>query len=208
VKHACIAIPWLLLILLCTDGCNVLGVAANAVAGGGSTSAAFTMAKHPTIILAEKYSNPFENRGDEEPLCRFIADEFAAHDIAPVIDPGKVYALRNDNPAQWRSMTIAAAGRAAGAEQILYVNIVSLSVDVASGSEMLRGRGDLRVRLVDAQTGATIWPTDAEEGYPVSAETRMSRAGQDGLGASDTRSELLRALAANTAKLFYVVKSD
>src|SRR3954470_18947904 len=114
-----------LLLLLSCGGCNVLGYGANAVAGGSTTAAVFVMPKRPTAIIAEKYANPGEARTDEEPLCRFIAEALQEHNVGPVIDPGTVYALKNDNPSKWRAMTIAAAGKAAGAEQVLYVNIIS-----------------------------------------------------------------------------------
>lgn len=198
-------IPSVVIAFLC-GGCNLLGYAASGIAGDPKTPAVFTMAKRPTVVVAEKFDNPAEAAMDAEPIARYISEDLAAHEVAPILDSGKVASLQAENPAKWRGMTIAAVGRSVGAEQILYVNIINVNVNFADNSDLIRGRGEIRVRLVDANTGATIWPVEAADGYPILAETRIvRRAERDD---SIVRSDVHRALAARAARLFYVVKSD
>src|SRR4029079_7508378 len=84
-----------LLLLGFLNGCNVLGVAASAVAGGEEVKAQYQIPKRPTIVVAENFSNPSMTSLDDEPRARFVTDELNQHAIAPMIDPSKVYAIQN-----------------------------------------------------------------------------------------------------------------
>ena len=195
-----------LCLLLSQTGCNVLGWASSAVAGETKRPATFAPAKRPTIVIAENFANPSLASLDEEPLARYITEELTANQVAPMIDPDQVTRLQSKNPAQFRGMTIAAVGQAVGAEQILYVNIVNVDVHFADNSDLIRGRGEIRVRFVDANTAATIWPTDSAEGFPITTETSIVRRAErnDVL----VRSDVHRALAIRAGLLFYAAKSE
>ncbi|MBC8106883.1 MAG: hypothetical protein H7Z14_09865 [Anaerolineae bacterium] len=196
-----------LMLLLCiASGCNLLGYAASGIAGGEKSPAMFVPAKTPMVVIAEKFDNPADASLDAEPIARYTSEELSGHEVAPIVSSEKVASLQSANPARFRGMTIAAVGRAVGADQILYINIVSTSMEVADNSDMLRGRGEVRVRLVDANTGATIWPLDSADGYPINAETRMFRRADR--NEASVRSDLHRMLAGRAARLFYVTKSE
>ena len=64
-------------------------------------------------------------------------------------------------------MTIPAVGRAAGAKQVLYVNVRQYAVEGTVAGEMTKGSGELTVRVVDVKTGANRWPTDSAAGHTV-----------------------------------------
>lgn len=196
----------LIVLLLMQTGCNVLGWASSAVAGETKQPATFTPPKRPTVIIAENFSNSAQSSFDAEPIARFIADELKANNAVPVIEPDQLSALQAKNPARFHAMTIAEVGRAVGAEQILYVNIVDIDVTFADQSDLIRGSGEIRVRWVDAQTAETIWPRDAAEGFPVAVETNIVRRAER----NDVivRSDVHRALAARAARLFYAMKAE
>lgn len=195
-----------LLLSLIASGCNLLGYAASGIAGDQKSPAVFVPAKKPMIVIAEKFANPADATLDAEPIARYTSEELSVHEVAPIISHDEVLMLQSDNPAKFRGMTIAAVGRAVGAEQILYINIINTTVTFADNSDMIRGRGEIRVRLVDANTGGTIWPVEAADGYPIIAETRIFRRAER----NDIllRSDLHRALAARAARLFYTTKSE
>lgn len=203
----------LLTVLICgcalacaAAGCNLLGYAAHTVAGEEKVNAVYTLPQRSTVVVAEKYSNPSVAAFDEEPLARFVTEELREHKaVAPLIDSEQVYALRTRTPYdKWQAMTTDAIGRAVGAEQVLYVNIVSCQVEVAPGSEMLRGQADVRVRLVDAKTGQTTWPEDAAGGWPVSVQTPMARRGESGTtNEASVHMDLLRMAGERVGRLFY-----
>jgi hypothetical protein len=196
----------LLLLVLNSAGCNLLGFVASGVAGDPKTPAAFIMAKRPTIVIAEKFDNPAEAALDAEPIARYIGDELTEHQVVPIISPDKVSTLEEANPTTFHGMTIAAIGRAVGAEQIIYVNIISSGLYFADNGDMIRGHGEMRVRVIDSASGATIWPTDNAGGYPVAAETRIfNRAERND---ATVRNDVNRSLASRTARLFYQSKNQ
>jgi hypothetical protein len=199
----------LFLILAPLGGCNVVGYAAHAVSGPPTVPAAYPLGNKPTVVLAEKFDNPGNAAFDAEPMARFITDELKAHNAAPMIDPAKVDSLRQSRgPAAYRAMTIAAVGNAVGAEQVIYVNILRSELEAAEGTDTVRGSGEILVKVIDARTGATLWPTDAEAGKPVSTQTRLYRQGESaGLDAS-IRTETRLDLAARAARFFYSYSAE
>jgi hypothetical protein len=193
-------------LLMLQGGCNVLGFAASALSGGGTTPAAFTPAKLPMVVIAENFNNPAEAALDAEPIARYTSDALRTHEVAPLIDPDHVSRLREQDPEKFRALTIAGVGRAVDAEQILYVNIIDVEVHLADQSDLIRGRGEVRVRLVDANTAETIWPVGAAQGYSVAAETRIVRRAER--SDATVRSDVHRALAERIAQLFFPKKGD
>jgi PBP1b-binding outer membrane lipoprotein LpoB len=196
----------LLSALFLLTGCNLIGYAASGIAGDPKSEAKFVPAKKPLVVIAENFASPAEASLDSEPLARYIGEELAAHEVAPIIDHDRVLALQTDKAREFRSMTIAAVGRAVGADQILYVNIIDVNANFADSSDLIKGHGEVRVRLVDANTGATIWPTDALQGFTVIADTRIVRSNER--NESIVRSDVHRALAVRVARLFYAAKSE
>src|SRR5262245_14974417 len=88
-------------------GCNVLGYAAQAVAGEEKINAVYVLPLRPTVVVAEKYSNPSVSAQDEEPLARFATEELRGQKGSPpMIDSGQVYALHQSmTHDQWQAMT-------------------------------------------------------------------------------------------------------
>jgi hypothetical protein len=206
--NACTVLAIVIVGAATITGCNVMGVAANVVGGGVTSHALYTLSKRPTVVIAEKFGNPSEAAYDAEPLARYISEELQSHGITQVIDPSSLAGLQNSDPAKFRAMTIAEIGTAAGAEQIVYVNIVSSKVDLTQASEMLHGEGVIRVRVVDTATAVTLWPAEEAAGFEISAQTRMYNHNERGATEVAIRSELLRSLANRTARLFYTVRED
>ena len=199
-----------LLIVVCSAlsqaGCNVLGFAASSIAGDTKQPAAFTPAKRPTVVIAERFNHAADSTRDGEPIARYVSEELRRQDVAPIIDPDQVSRLQTQDPARYRGMTIAAVGQAVGAEQILYVDIVRVDVHFADNSDLIRGQGEVRVRFIDANTAQTIWPPNVAEGLSVTAETPIVRRAEryDAL----LRTDVHRALAAQVARLFYATKPE
>lgn len=197
---------WLIcFVLVMLPGCKAMGLVANAVAGGNKTEAMYTLAPRPTVVIAEKFDNPAEAVFDAEPLSRYITESLQGKTTATLIDSSKIYSLQAADRAKWRGMTIAQLGRAVNAEQIIYISIVSTSIDNAPGSDMIRGEGAVRVRVVDAATGGTLWPADEAAGYTILAQTRIRRRGENAVDEASVRSDLLRDLSSRVAQMFYTV---
>src|SRR3954464_15397298 len=109
-------------LLTLAAGCNVFGVAANALAGDES-KALYVLPKHPTVVVAERYANPSQSAMDDEPLARYLTDDLRENNAVPLVDADQVYTLRKGmTPEKWHAMTVDAVGRTVKADQVLYVN--------------------------------------------------------------------------------------
>lgn len=201
-RRACagLFLPAALCLLLSLNGCNIFGAFFAKVAGPTPVEAKYKPSKKkPLVVLVENYRNPSSVRLDAERLSRHITDEISRHHIAPVIDPGEVDDLRA-KPA-FRTMSQSAVGRAVGAGQVLYVNVVSFDVEEALGSGMIKGRAELTVKLVDTATSRTLWPSDTTVGHPMSIETAYQRTGEHA-NEMTLREQMCRQFADQIGKLF------
>ncbi len=193
---------WLVTILaLSLSGCSAIGVLAYKVYGPPKIEAKYTPAKAPTLVLVENYQHQSSARGDADLLARYLADDLAANNVAPMVDLDRLTALRDAKPMEYPKMSISGIGQTLAAKQVIYVRLLNSDVTPLPGGEALQGSANVRVKLVDADTGETIWPTDLADGYPLSATTKLGS--HSTANAMDVRERLYHNLADQAAKLFY-----
>jgi len=197
-------------ILVFPAGCNVAGALASKVVPEPAVAARYVPSKQKRmLVLVENYRNPDAARMDAQRLTAHLAAELRRHGIAPVVDPNEAEALRAR--PDYPSMKVQEVGRAAGAGQVLYVNLQQFAVDDTVGGEMTKARGEMRVRVVDVATGQTLWPRSVPEGSTVTAETPWVRtASGTGDAASEIalRDQLARSAANQIVKLFRACRPD
>ena len=109
--------------------------------------------------------------------------------------------MRSRDP-QFGRKSMAEVGRAVGAEQVLYVDLKDVGVEQIPGSGAIRSSATAEVRLVDAATGALIWPMHNSAGHVVSYETPMTRL-TDRINPMQMRTAAVVGLADAIAKCFY-----
>lgn len=200
-----IAALFCLLISLTAGGCNVIGAAAY-VAGPMPVKARYVPENVPMLVLAEDYDRTNGTSLAAEQLEQHVMAELIRRNIAPVAQGDALHELRAENPEKFRSMSIVALGRLAGAQQVLYITTNIQAADVAPGANMLKGQATAHVRVVDVTTGQTLWPTNESRGYPVEAETPfVYGSSADPSGVHRT---LQQDLADQIVKLFYTYKPD
>jgi hypothetical protein len=192
---------------LAVQGCMAVGAIAYKLSPPPTTPAVYTMASEKTLVLVENYRNPGVADQDTERLGREIAGQFKKHKIAPVVDPDKLFEYRSDKGNAFDQMTIAAIGRAMGADQVLYVDIVNYGGDWTLASDMLHPKADIRVRVVDVKTGNTTWPTEAVRGYPMSIELQYAEI-KNTASEMDEQEAMCQATADKVVKLFYKHEED
>lgn len=183
-------------------GCNVIAVAAYKVAGPTKVEAKFVPPKEPMVVLVERYNAPSSSVTESETLAIEIFRELTKHEVAQQIDPTTILNLRDKDPAAFKKMTVSQIGAAVTAKQVLYVNLTSSSMQSATDSGLYRGSLGGRVKLIDVATGATVWPQDSADGYPISGEVKPNLANTDTSSAA-ARVSLVRQMAVSTARLFY-----
>src|SRR6476620_7399924 len=121
--HAARAILYLLSSVFCLApaGCMVVGALTHKVVGSPAVPAQYLPAKEPMLILVENYTNPAAVRLDAQRLSVHLSDELRRYHVAPVVDADAVETLRAR--PDYASMKVEEVGQAAGAAQVLYINL-------------------------------------------------------------------------------------
>jgi hypothetical protein len=185
-------------------GCVIVGALTNKIIPEAPVPARYVPAKDkPMLVLVENYRNPGAAGLDAQRVALHVAEALRRYRVAPVVDPDAAESLRSRD--DYHAMKVQDVGRAAGAQQVLYVNLQQFALDNTVGGEMVKGRAELRVRVVDVATGNTLWPRDTPEGAAVTAESPWSRtAGGAAQGTPEPalRDEVARSAADQIVKLF------
>jgi len=202
------------LILACAllSGCAAGGFVANKLTPPPRTDAEYTLPKKPTLVLVENYNDPSGSlRADAETLSRYIYDDLLKQTekkgdkqvpVFDLVDWKKIHDLHTADPAAFQKMTIHEVGKALGAGQVIYVQLLYSDLLGSIGGDMLRGRAGVRARVVDCETGQTLWPSGTSQGEPLGFETELLRA-KDGVTGMEVRDDTLQGLGKKIARLFH-----
>ena len=185
-------------------GCVPVGAVVNKVVGEPPIPPRYVPnSNRPMLVLVENYRNPDANRLDAQRATMYLAEELRSYRIAPVVDAEVAEALRSR--PEYRSMKVEEVGRAAGAGQVLYVNLQQVKVDNTVGGDMLKARAQLSVRVVDAETGRTLWPTETAQGEALVADSpwvRTPAGAAEGTSEPALRDQLARTAAHQIVRMF------
>lgn len=198
----------LMLLFAAAGGCWPIGAVIYKAVGPMPVDAEFV--PDPTqrmLVLVERYadggsSGSIEATQDSESLARAIQSYLAAKQVAPLVDSMSVSALRTADPMKFRSMTVSQIGAAVGAQQVLYVNVLSSSLYMAQGSGLLAGQMAARAKLIDVATGQILWPPNATDGKPVAVQMPTASMSED-RSPQAARMHLIRLMGEAIARNFY-----
>jgi hypothetical protein len=190
--------------VLC-GGCAVGGVW-QSIFGPNKIKAKYVLPKVPTLVLVENYRNPAVSQIDADLVASELCDQLRQNNLVPLVDPDKLTAVRDTDAAKYHAMSQVDLGRAVGAKQVIYVELLESSVEADSTESAARGRVSADVRVVDVDTGLTLWPLDSAQGYPLSADVPYNRADPDRVTAM--HAQMLAQLSDALAKLFYDWQPD
>jgi hypothetical protein len=214
---ACCKTLALLTVLAWACGCNIMGAVAAKVTPPPVVKAYYTPKQEPLIVVVERRENPAEAWMDSERIARLITGRLKAKQVAPTIDPSVLPDMsgvgRPGRPGRFGDATLlstepvrrlpaAEAGRMAGAKQVLYVDLVEFDAQPVPGSEISRGKVTAEVQMIDAATGATLWPTDTSQGHRVSVSTPPTQV-SGATGEQAVRDQLCEELAVKVSRLFH-----
>src|SRR3712207_5314796 len=125
--------------LLPAAGCSPIGAIANKFVGEPPVPARYVPdRKKPMLVLVENYRNPAAGRMDAQRVSLHVAEELKRHRIAPVVSPEEAEGLRER--ADYQAMKVQDVGAAAGAGQVLYVNMQPFRIDDTVGGEIMKAR--------------------------------------------------------------------
>jgi hypothetical protein len=184
---------------MAAGGCAAAALVLNDTVGPSNVPAKYVPPKTPMLVMVENYSS---GAGiDAQELCRYVDADLAANKIAPLVDQDKVYRLKDADPAAFQSMSIQQVGQAVGAGQILYINLLTSSIEHPQGSDQVRGSLTARVRVIDVPTGDTAWPKDQRAGWALAQRTPFVLENNDAVD-MQVRQKLCQSVAVEIGKLF------
>lgn len=213
----CCTLLSLLAALAAASGCGAMGAIASKVTPPPTIKAHYTPKKVPLVVLVEKRENPAEGWMDADRIARLITARLKAKQVAPTIDPAALPDLsglgRPGRPGRFgdaallstepvRRVSPADAGRAAGAKQVVYVDLVEFDSQPVLGSEISRGRVTAHVQVIDTKTGEALWPLSTSQGHRVSFATPPTQV-SGATGDLAVRDQLAQGLALKVSRLFH-----
>jgi len=192
----------------CLNGCAVVGVVGEKLLTQDPVvPAAYVPPRDTMLVLVENFQNPASVTELSERVDRQVTYQLVQHRVAPVVNPDRLVELRQGKSRLYDKMEIAAIGRAVGAKQILYADLVDFTVEPALNVPMARGHAEARVRVIDAATGETRWPQESRAGYPVKAQTPFVEL-KEGVTEQTVEQQVGLQLSDSIAKLFYKSTSE
>lgn len=196
----------LLLAALLPAGCAAFGLAAYKLGGPDNVAAQYVPPKTTMLVLVEDYRSPGSRRVEADRIARDLSAELKANKVAPMVGDDVLPRLRDEWGETYRRLTIPAVGQAAHATQVLYVDLQDFSVSPALGSQMIQGKAEARIRIVDVASGLTRWPADEAAGRAASVRVPYSKA-ETNADIDAVSQKLTQELSDQIAKLFYDSKA-
>jgi hypothetical protein len=154
------------------SGCVAVAAIASKASPPPAVPAEYKPAKELTLVLVESYENPDLYEVESERIARDLTEAFAAEKKTfPVVPEQRLMELKASKGSEFRQMSVPGIAKALGAKQVIYVDLMKFTADPAIGSETMRGEARATVKLVDADTGHTLWPRDSSVGREISYTT-------------------------------------
>lgn len=201
----------LALAIACTgflSSCNILGPAAYIIDGLPKRDAQYELMDRPTVVFVDDPRNALTDRN----LRRYIGDKIATELMinkvvtVTISSADAMGVARGDKHGN--RMPIEAIGRAVGAEQVLYIEMISftLSPDNVTPQPM----GVCRIKVIDTMNRTRLFPkmdetSQASAAYPVHValpklSTELYRTAS---GRRKINEQLANHMADQVAKVFY-----
>jgi Peptidoglycan-synthase activator LpoB len=188
-------------------GCmTTAGALMYGINGPANNPATYVPPKDPTVVVVENYRNPTAGEFDADQIAEEVTQDLKEHNTVPMIDPDKLQALRDEDESKYATMKIQDLGKAVGAKQVIYVDLVGSGIETDPSQRSLHGHASVRVKVVDVSTGETRWPAGASEGYPLQVEIPYNDA--DPRIAATMESQMISKLADEIGNLFHEWKPE
>jgi hypothetical protein len=161
----------------------------------------------PTLVMVENYRTPDLAANDSELLARVLTEKLEAKKVATLVKTEKVLDLRNNKPKDFGTMTVPQIAQAVGAEIVIYVDLQGAQITSLTGTSMFQAKSAAYLKVIDAKTGATLYPTDSAQGAAITYETDALKGKEEGTY-PQVRSALFDGLARQIGHQFYSWKAE
>lgn len=191
---------------LTAGGCYAVGAVMHVAFGPPAVDAVYTPQKQSTLVLVENYQDQDAGSVDGDTVARLLGEKLHAHAELDVVDPEKVVPLRTEQAAAFREMKIPEIGKAVGAKQVVYINLIESQSTPDPTGATVHATATARIRIVDVDKGTVLWPQGQPKGYEITARMPFDRT--DSAQGAAMRGEMLDQLSDRIAKLFYKWKPE
>jgi hypothetical protein len=196
----------LLMVVLMMSGCNIVGPASYILSGPPTVDAEYQLQDRPTVVFIDDR----ENMVNPVMLRRVIADRvtddlMSRKLITQAIRPTDAMGVAARRDTRSEVMPIDAIGREVGAEQVIYIEMVSFTDHL--DDQTPRGMAVCKVRVIDVENRRRLYPSDEHEQPYRLIQVMTREVSPDMYRSRATRIQVYEMLANETgstvAKLFY-----
>ncbi len=191
-------------------GCNIVTPLAIIFAPEPTTPAVYELQDHPTVVFVDDRRSLISPSSLRGVIADRLSQELQTQEIVTtVVSPRDAESVARQNDDFDTFMPIAEIGRAVGAEQIIYIEMLEFRERLDQYNPRPRGR--CRLRVVDVVNNVRLYPgRDMQEDYHV-LEIQMADVSPEAYRSRATSNQVARLLAeeigVRVAKLFYEHKT-
>lgn len=193
-------------------GCNILTPAAYVLVGTGSIEPEYVLEDRPTLVYIDDLNNVVDQSGVLSPrevrldIAERVSRELMTRELVlTTISPRDGMAIARAKDRHNDLMPIDAIGRAAGAAQVIYIQILTFS-STADGFQP-RPFGSCRVRVIDVDNRQRLFPPEDSDDVARAVSTNVPQLNVELYRSTSSRNVvfeyLAQEMALDVAELFY-----
>ncbi len=188
--------------------CNIVGPAAYLIGGQTKVDAQYALSDRPTVVFVDDPNNLLPDRSLRRLIGDKVSQELMVRNlVTTTISPADALAVAG-RERFGEQMPIDAIGRAVGAEQVVFIDMVSFSLTPDNVTP--RPVGACQVKVIDVTNRERLFPTPDGEfrgssGYPVQVAMRQISLDRYRTTSSrrSIREQLANEIADQITKVFY-----
>lgn len=194
-----------LLAVACIAGCELISYPVAALGPTPKTPAVYELPENATVLV---FPDDLTSPVSYPPLKRMVAQQTselltANEAAAETVSYRSLQDLQARQPEfNTRPTPIDEVGQAMGADVVIFINFTEFSLKDDPYNPLWHGRLVALVRVVDTDTGQTLWPELQAQGQEIIVETDPEEQSASDYG-SELSERLAEMLARKVAELFY-----
>ncbi|MEX0777814.1 MAG: hypothetical protein WD042_19100 [Phycisphaeraceae bacterium] len=146
----------LLLLVVFTGGCAVLGVGAY-MAGGNLIKPIYNLTDQATVVLVDDPEGQLGDPAMAGVIAAEVGFQLQHHGlIKDVVDQSQVVKLMSRQGAAYNKMAVAAVGKEVGAAQVIHVLVEAVTAQGDPGQ--LKPTAQVAVKLIDVTNNRRLYP--------------------------------------------------
>ena len=188
--------------------CNILTPAAYIIGGQDKVEAQYALADRPTVVFVDDPNNLLPYRALRRLIGDKVAQELMVRELVTTTISSADALAVSGRESYGQKMAIDAIGRAVGAEQVLFVDMVAFSLSPEGITP--RPSGACQVKVIDVENRERLFPTEDStsrntSGFPVQVAMREVSLEQYRTTSSRRRisEQLADEIASQVTKVFY-----